>query len=704
MDTGYQALGVFLLVVFILIILLSRPCKAAWHNLSEYTHPLSRRLMVGSVVISMSLVIFVCFIKPAGKIGEPDEVLEYSNTEHLHYQTFWACYTKLQKNRYDMRAHYYLNIAYREVQNSNDLYELREILPSYRIYSFLGYENMADTGKGNDRDLGFFGMGMVRFIYYNDRIACRQYLDSIKRQDWSFVNYLYSLCVDNDSLRIELLKKDVRIEPRAETAEALARVYARAGWTLGMQELVDSDRTTGLVPPYLKMQYAFETARFGAFFVYSIESIFRNSSALSIGGTCFILLLWFCFLYAIDVFEREKTKFILFALFGGMLMVVLAHYLYALFHHCVDYHTNDSVIGDLFYTVLVIGGIEEFVKLVPLLLLLKYTKEVNEPIDYIVFAGLSALGFSVIEDIMYFNSHTVATIYGRAIFTSVSHIADTAIVAYALVVARFRDQKHGFLQVLKGFLIACTVHGLYDFFIINEQVSIRAVPFIILLVEVWWLVHAINNCLNNSPFYSHKIMVDVPMLAVAVSGGLLLLISFVFLHIAIFMSEEYAMMRYFYALMYYFYPLFFFNICIKKIDVFPGHWQKVEWKKIFNPHFFFAGINPKYYLLNGKSVLLTPLGKHTRLQKVFPMRAQILKREKVGEYTGWFRIETERPILVGKVVTNSFLMRAKTDYSPYEHKARNPSYICIEKAMTNDARQLASKDLQHVDWVSVSVL
>ena len=60
---------------------------------------------------------------------------------------------------------------------------------------------------------------------------------------------------------------------------------------------------------------------------------------------------------------------------------------------------------DLIYSSVVIGFVEELVKIIPFLLLLKFFKFIDEPYDYILYASSSALGFAFMENMIYFEDY-----------------------------------------------------------------------------------------------------------------------------------------------------------------------------------------------------------------------------------------------------------------------------------------------------------
>ena len=97
-----------------------------------------------------------------------------------------------------------------------------------------------------------------------------------------------------------------------------------------------------------------------------------------------------------------------------------------------------SFVGLLFKGgVFGIGVIEEFVKFVPFLIILKFTKIINEPIDYIMYASLSALGFAFVENFNYFDDGSINIIHSRALTASIAHMVFSSLVVYGLILAKY---------------------------------------------------------------------------------------------------------------------------------------------------------------------------------------------------------------------------------------------------------------------------
>ena len=84
-----------------------------------------------------------------------------------------------------------------------------------------------------------------------------------------------------------------------------------------------------------------------------------------------------------------------------MLFAELCTLLYDFFDYSLGFKKSGEVVNDLFYCVFGIGLIEETVKIIPFLLMLKFSRQINESIDYVIYASVSALGFAFMENLIY---------------------------------------------------------------------------------------------------------------------------------------------------------------------------------------------------------------------------------------------------------------------------------------------------------------
>jgi len=110
-----------------------------------------------------------------------------------------------------------------------------------------------------------------------------------------------------------------------------------------------------------------------------------------------VAFVYIIFIRLLDVFEREPLKYTLLCFFLGMIFLYLLWPLHLIFPF-VDEIQNGNSFGERFYFHLTaVAWLEEIVKIIPLLIMLRFKKAVNESFDYLKYASIGALGFATIE-------------------------------------------------------------------------------------------------------------------------------------------------------------------------------------------------------------------------------------------------------------------------------------------------------------------
>jgi protease PrsW len=239
-----------------------------------------------------------------------------------------------------------------------------------------------------------------------------------------------------------------------------------------------------------------------------LASLF-NYSHVVIGGlvaSILVLAVWFFYLRKLDVFEPEKYRYMLLVLGGGMLCAELCTLLYDVANCSFGFNIGRGMLNDLLYCIFAIGLIEEAVKVIPFLLILKYSKELNEPVDYVIYASVSALGFAFVENLLYFNESGLSSITGRAFTAVLLHMSMSTFAVYGLVYTKYiRKDNRPVLWMGLSFTAAVLVHGLYDFWLIADvQEHYRLFAIIILIAATWKFSTIIKNSLSISAFNMEK--------------------------------------------------------------------------------------------------------------------------------------------------------------------------------------------------------
>jgi RsiW-degrading membrane proteinase PrsW (M82 family) len=168
------------------------------------------------------------------------------------------------------------------------------------------------------------------------------------------------------------------------------------------------------------------------------------------------------FLRRYDIYEREPLKVsLLTAGLGGAFSVIIGSFLY-LFVGILGFKDHESFLGAFF----IIGPIEESSKLAALSgLYFIYKDEMDEPTDGIFYMSCIALGFSLIENFIYAieSIESSGLILIRLFISTPAHIMFSAYMGLAFY---FYKKGSGRKQlILYSFIIACTLHGLFDYLI-----------------------------------------------------------------------------------------------------------------------------------------------------------------------------------------------------------------------------------------------
>ncbi len=197
-------------------------------------------------------------------------------------------------------------------------------------------------------------------------------------------------------------------------------------------------------------------------------------TAISVG----ILYLWK--LRSYDVYEKEPfLKLLLISVLGGIVSVLVALFLY-------EFVNADR---NFFDAIFKIGLIEEFSKLFALFILyLIIRNDFNEIVDGLMYMSAVALGFAIIENILYaFNSELpYHTLLLRSVYSVLGHISFAGYLGIAFFI--HKKVHPNYLGLLLSVFIAALAHGFYDGFIFHEEISfLFNLVFICIVVIQFWI-------------------------------------------------------------------------------------------------------------------------------------------------------------------------------------------------------------------------
>ena len=213
-------------------------------------------------------------------------------------------------------------------------------------------------------------------------------------------------------------------------------------------------------------------------------------------------ILWLFYFYRKDLHEPEPKKLIGQVFLGGMLMVFPAGYLEG-FGRAGLAFARES--GDLFllffYSLFLIGLIEEGLKFLVLGVVLRPFGELDEPVDGMIYGITVGLGFAALENLLYTQALGIQVGLWRAVVTSLAHAAFTGWGGRLLTRS---DRASRFRRFLGGWWVALFFHGLYDFLLLTGVSFLSWSAFLLAGALRYLLLREIHRTVSASPFRPEK--------------------------------------------------------------------------------------------------------------------------------------------------------------------------------------------------------
>ena len=438
------------------------------------------------------------------------------------------------------------------------------------------------------------------------------------------------------------------------------------------------------VSRYIKNDYYFYHGHWGAYF-YNLYFNGAFSTSWGVFIAAFLVsFIWLYYLRTMDIFNREKWSYIFIVFILGGVFTNLCLPIYDFARLKIGFDINGNALNDFLYSTIVIGGSEELVKFLPWFLFGYFTKRLKEPFDYILYASVAALGFAFVENLMYLENYGNITI--RALITSVAHMFDAVIIAYAFIIVKFRmpkNSKYKYPVLIAGFLLAILAHGFYDFWLISESVSdyqIITMIFFIISLHIWFFFK--NNAMNHSPYFSgneifnaskQKDVLYISVFSILMLQYLLLSKDFGAKSVDGFFIKEVVFSGIF---------LVYFNQQINQFKVTKNAWNKLtlskvlpmkSLKRIFNAlaergyqirfgeslHDYTNTFNSSTQDLKGLKLRFFAPKTNPYIGDKLPVTGYCARNISVNEDLDWYLVTLDQPIYYSRFLPNQIIVRHK---------------------------------------------
>ncbi len=189
--------------------------------------------------------------------------------------------------------------------------------------------------------------------------------------------------------------------------------------------------------------------------------------------------------------KREDSRNIVGLFFLGMAITIPAYAAQEL-STMAGFGDTTSIAKTLLYAFVIIAFTEEIFKYIAMRFYLMPKAYFDEKMDGIVFCVIMAMGFATLENALYAADLGLETVLVR-IFTSVpAHGVFGAIMGYFISRAKF-DAANKQRHIILAFVIPFVLHGLFDFFILQEySEDMMGLSLLVLLAglvaSVWMII------------------------------------------------------------------------------------------------------------------------------------------------------------------------------------------------------------------------
>lgn len=597
-------------------------------------------LIVIGVAVLLGIVINFILSDPkfenlSDRITHAEKSNNSQKVESLSLEQLQGDPNNLDYNYNYIEAHFNLPRKKKKGKNS---YEYRD---DETIINY--YQAKANSVNPIESDIGHYGSGLISVNLKEYESAMEKFLlvedKKIKYWNNSIGNVYRHL--DQDSLAEQHFHEEIHLRGNVNGATRnLSRLYLEQKNYEKLDRLIQNHQTRDWIPAFVSRKFYFLNGQYISYFRVLLTSVFGGLTFTGSLGAILILGVWIIYIRKLDIYEPEQWKPIILTVGLGMVFSLFTFILSDINQELFGFHLNGELINDFVYSVLGIGAVEELVKIIPLLLLIKYTRYVNESYDYIFYASLSALGFAFMENLLYFNQYQLHIISSRALLTSIGHMFMSSTVAYAFILNKYRYKNNSALRVLLFFFFASLGHGFYDFWLINEKVSdfsILSILFFISGISVWNSFK--NNALNNSEFFDKKKKLNHQELSDFLVYGLSGVILFEYVALSLKFGPTAGNSSFFDSILSGAYILLFISSGLGQFKIKRGKWLEIRFWGT-NKEQTMDG-NPDEVL--GQTIKLTPYSNHDYQISYLPNEGKVSKRYEIKSDSCWYLVQLKNP-------------------------------------------------------------
>lgn len=511
-------------------------------------------------------------------------------------------------------------------------------------------------------DIGNYGTGLIH-VHLEEYNIALSFFQKVKNKRLAFLNnsmgYTYGQ-IGSNKMAEQCYRKEIENKGNLDGAYSnLIQLLFDEGRFDELNSFLKNPMTRDYFPSKIERAIYFKSFQPLKYLEMLFKRLFSSLNLAGFIAAFFIMCSWIMYLRKLDIFEIEKAKYIVITVVLGMIFSFLTYPLSDFDNLIFGFKLNGGLINDFFYSVIGIGAIEEFVKIVPLLLMMRFTKEVNEPFDYIQYASLSALGFAFVENLIYFNDASLHIIHGRAMTAVVSHMFDSSVIAYGIILNKYKRRKNPYLNFIFFFALASLAHGFYDFWLVNKSANVFSIFTMIFMISSMFIWNSFkNNALNHSDFYDKDKSLNndklIDYLVYSLSGILL----FEYVTLAINFCPKVANYSLLSSVYSGAYLIFFLSGNLSQFSLRKGYWAPIKYwgsKEQIN-----------YDSVVDLELKIKNFTNNELAAQFLPNSGKIVRRLTISKELDWYLVKLDNKTQNLYYIPDNVLIRTKNKYEQIE--------------------------------------
>ncbi|MFP4431183.1 MAG: PrsW family glutamic-type intramembrane protease [Spirochaetaceae bacterium] len=194
------------------------------------------------------------------------------------------------------------------------------------------------------------------------------------------------------------------------------------------------------------------------------------STLVAIGILIPATAVYLSILLALDPARKRKPgswAVIVFCFLGGLLSIPLTDVLMLLNPFTFLWFAAPAL-DTLYYNILIVGLTEEIAKFAVFALCVRAFRQIHEPQDGVLQAAAVALGFAMVENVLYANWYGLWVLPSRLILATPGHLLYAAIwgsgAAYVMFFSKGLSRREAYIVILFALGLMALTHGLYNSF------------------------------------------------------------------------------------------------------------------------------------------------------------------------------------------------------------------------------------------------